>query len=384
MQGDIRKSTVVNISDALKVSFDSPVQNTQSQHGWLDENGWITKRCYVLDEGIIYPADLRIANTRDGRHILYAVNVKKKDGVTAEKEGNKKVPIGTELPSVMDNKLSSAESQVDENGVSYSLVTDDNILSKLNSEKTVKVYRAMQVIDGKLYPPMAASVGKKLVDPIQIGKWEQADEHPELIKVEKNAKGEEVYKGETTTVSENVDYAATTKKIISETDQKAYIKWAEELFNGAESQSGIWNGKDYYTSSGNRKTFKQTHMPITLENIVKIMRQGEQSGVAFAGSNIVGASDEQYESIADMKKQTGRLNMISNEAFNEQQRQWHQKFSDLASRLAGEPSSSKYMFELDSAQNIMAEAVSRYGTNKEQLANYIKREGKGWTILLTC
>lgn len=52
----------------------------------------------------------------------------------------------------------------------------------------------MQVIDGKLYPPMAASVGKKLVDPIQLGKWEQADEHPELIKVEKNAKGEEVYK----------------------------------------------------------------------------------------------------------------------------------------------------------------------------------------------
>ena len=63
---------------------------------------------------------------------------------------------------------------------SYSIVKDPETVKKLDKEDTVKVYRAMQVIDGKLYPPMAAKVGKKLVSPIELGKWEQADERPDL------------------------------------------------------------------------------------------------------------------------------------------------------------------------------------------------------------
>ena len=64
---------------------------------------------------------------------------------------------------------------------SYSIVKDPEIIKKLNKEDTVKVYRAMQVgEDGKLYPPMAAKVKGKFVEPIELGKWEQADERPEL------------------------------------------------------------------------------------------------------------------------------------------------------------------------------------------------------------
>lgn len=69
----------------------------------------------------------------------------------------------------------------------YSRVTDRNTLTFLNNQKPVKVYRAMQQIDGKLYPPMAAKVksssgGKELVAHSEIGAWEQADERPDLIR----------------------------------------------------------------------------------------------------------------------------------------------------------------------------------------------------------
>lgn len=70
------------------------------------------------------------------------------------------------------------------NKFDYSLsseIDDKALLDKLNSEPKVKVYRAMQVIDGKLYPPMAAKVGGSLVEPTKVGEWYQADEHPELI-----------------------------------------------------------------------------------------------------------------------------------------------------------------------------------------------------------
>lgn len=67
------------------------------------------------------------------------------------------------------------------NDASYSIVKDSETIKKLDKEDTVKVYRAMQVgEDGKLYPPMAAKVKGKFVEPIELGKWEQADERPEL------------------------------------------------------------------------------------------------------------------------------------------------------------------------------------------------------------
>lgn len=63
---------------------------------------------------------------------------------------------------------------------SFSFVEDPELLDKLNKEKTVPVYRAMQLIDGKLYPPMAAAVDGKMVNPIELGRWEQSDERPDL------------------------------------------------------------------------------------------------------------------------------------------------------------------------------------------------------------
>lgn len=59
-------------------------------------------------------------------------------------------------------------------------VTDPEEIKRLEEEPKIKVYRAMQVIDGKLYPPMAASVGGKLVEANELGQWIRADENPNL------------------------------------------------------------------------------------------------------------------------------------------------------------------------------------------------------------
>ena len=60
--------------------------------------------------------------------------------------------------------------------IRFSRVSNPETLEWLNKQDTVKVYRAMQVIDGKLYPPMAAKVSGKLVEPTEFGKWYVADE----------------------------------------------------------------------------------------------------------------------------------------------------------------------------------------------------------------
>ena len=68
---------------------------------------------------------------------------------------------------------------IEQEGFGYK-VNDPEEIERLEKEPKVKVYRAMQVIDGKLYPPMAAKVRGRLVEPRELGEWERADENPDL------------------------------------------------------------------------------------------------------------------------------------------------------------------------------------------------------------
>ena len=72
------------------------------------------------------------------------------------------------------------DAEATDSNVKFHKETDEDVLNALNSGETIKVYRAMQVIDGKLYPPMAASVGGKLVEANELGVWIRADENPDL------------------------------------------------------------------------------------------------------------------------------------------------------------------------------------------------------------
>ena len=101
-------------------------------------------------------------------------NVEKRLGMTDEERRNS-------LASETEDVNRDEQIVMNVGDTSYSIVKDPETIKKLDKEDTVKVYRAMQVgEDGKLYPPMAAKVKGKFVEPIELSKWEQADERPEL------------------------------------------------------------------------------------------------------------------------------------------------------------------------------------------------------------
>lgn len=65
----------------------------------------------------------------------------------------------------------------------YSLrVTDKDTLDFLDKQKTITTYKTMQIVDGKLYPPMAARVDGKYEDASELGAWEMSVERPDLVK----------------------------------------------------------------------------------------------------------------------------------------------------------------------------------------------------------
>ena len=108
-------------------------------------------------------------------------------GVTVQVKAN--LEEATDSPH---NDEPATPSEAEEGGVLYREV-DDEEAARLDREPTVKVYRAMQEHDGKLYPPMSGRVKTQVEtkngnmrtkwvwrSPIEIGKWEQSEEHPEM------------------------------------------------------------------------------------------------------------------------------------------------------------------------------------------------------------
>ena len=111
------------------------------------------------------------------------------------------------------------------------------------------------------------------------------------------------------------DKEATDAAIEKATDQDEYRAWIDSLTENIIADKGIRNNKDIFTNSGERRSFKQLHEPVTAENIVKAMWSGKEQGAVFLSGHtarsIRGASARKYSSIDEMHRDSGRLKNIS-------------------------------------------------------------------------
>ncbi len=99
-------------------------------------------------------------------------------------EKNSGVPLTTDMKEAMPilNRENGRDEQSAEETIKSHKVDDAEELKQLENQPTVKRYRAMQLIDGKLYPPMSAKVDGEMRQPTEIGVWEKAEERPDLVK----------------------------------------------------------------------------------------------------------------------------------------------------------------------------------------------------------
>lgn len=121
--------------------------------------------------------DAYLANFSEGWNGLGTITEVSKDEFKKWiASSHRKTKPFSEYKSVRANEMLAT----DESDLRYRVVTNQETLNRLNGEPTIKVYRAMQLIDGKLYPPMSAKVDGKLREPIELGQWEEAEERPDL------------------------------------------------------------------------------------------------------------------------------------------------------------------------------------------------------------
>lgn len=93
---------------------------------------------------------------------------------------------GTAAVDGVEDALYKTGEVYDYTAQSSARVNDKETIDYLENQQHITTYRAMQVIDGELYPPMAEFIGSKKdgnrEDASAVGSWEMATEHPELIK----------------------------------------------------------------------------------------------------------------------------------------------------------------------------------------------------------
>ena len=114
------------------------------------------------------------------------------------------------------------------------------------------------------------------------------------------------------------DVNATRRLVDEAIDPEGFESWTRNLFSGIVKDSGVYNNKELYTPSGNRRSFKQTHLPVTLENIVKAMATqngGNSKNVSgFNGIKTLRATTaETFKSVAEMHQRKGRLQDLTQE-----------------------------------------------------------------------
>jgi hypothetical protein len=161
--------------------------------------------------------------------------------------------------------------------------------------------------------------------------------------------------GNTETVTEEVDRAATNKAIRDKVNQKEYEQWLDDLFDGVVKNEGIYNGKDYYTSSGNRRSFSATHYEITLENIVKAMKQGDQKGADtfFGGQAIWGVASKDYGSIDEIKADSGRLQKMTEEEYSAIRQKYSERLAELTNEIKDPAARNEFIASDDAASAIV-------------------------------
>ena len=112
------------------------------------------------------------------------------------------------------------------------------------------------------------------------------------------------------------DIAAMDAEIDKNIVQEDYTKWLKGIAQEIEADSGLYNGKELFTASGNRRSFKQLHLPFTVENIVKSMlAQGDGDAKNVTGFNgiksIRASASTEFNSLDDIKAAKDKLQDLS-------------------------------------------------------------------------
>lgn len=185
----------------------------------------------------------------------------------------------------------------------------------------------------------------------------------------------EAYKylnNETVSVKSEKDTAATDEAI-KKAAGNGYVEWLNKLLKGSEEKSGIRNNVDYFTPSGDRRSFEALHWENNLENVVRAMRGEKQTGggTFISGMGIFGVSAKNYKSLAEIKADSDRLKHISEEEYKEIRKGFSERFNEIGESIMDKSADNPFI-ALDNACECVVDAI-RVSKTKSGILNALRQ-----------
>lgn len=118
---------------------------------------------------------------------------------------------------------------------------------------------------------------------------------------------------------DDVDRYATQDKLREAVDDADVEAWVRGQIRGVLGEPGIYNGKERFTASGKRRSFRETHGAYTAENIVKAMNRASARGESYWGvgaKGILSVATPRYKSVDAIHADEGRLQNMPEEEYN--------------------------------------------------------------------
>ena len=146
-------------------------------------------------------------------------------------------------------------------------------------------------------------------------------------------------------------------------NQDAFELYTLELAEPVIGKAGIYNGKEYYTASGNLRSFEALHDDYNIENIVKAMKsagvKNEEGSLIPGIGEVRAAVSKDFKSIEDIKKQEGRLLDLTPEQVDEIYSESRELYQKIVSEIVdnNKTISDNSFFDRDIAGRNIIEAV---------------------------
>lgn len=126
-----------------------------------------------------------------------------------------------------------------------------------------------------------------------------------------------------------IDRNATQDELREATNEEDVAAWVLGQMDGLLGEPGIYNNKEPYTASGNRRSFKALHYDYNAENIVRAMNEAAARGEGYWGAGAEGMMamvTPEYANVDEMHADEARL-------YTETEEQRKERFAKLDNEI---------------------------------------------------
>ncbi len=157
---------------------------------------------------------------------------------------------------------------------------------------------------------------------------------------------------------------------------KSYIR---DIISPIYEKRGIYNGEGPFTENGDFKGFEATHYEYTLDNILRAINQGDQTGTGFTNGvgSLRGAVSNTYNSIEDLHENESRLFDISDNEYSEMMKLYQNRLGEIIGSMLKE--SDTNLLRYDNAGSVIIESV-RNGLSIDSIEQVLSEYKSAYNI----